>query len=54
MTYTPQAQRLMKLARRALKLERQAYDNHNHSRAFHFAIKLERLTSLAIKANRED
>lgn len=52
MTYTPRAQRLMKLARHALKLERQAFEAGNHARAFHFLMKIDRFSGLAIEANR--
>lgn len=50
MTYTPRAQRLMKLARRAGDLEIYAYVDGNISRANHFLRKMNSLTKLAIQA----
>lgn len=50
MTYTPRAQRLMKLARIAGDLEFFAYMDCNRQRADHFMRKMNALTRLAIKA----
>lgn len=50
MTYTPKAQRLMKLAQRAGELEVAAYDAGCRERAYHFMQKMNRLTKLAIHA----
>lgn len=48
--YTPRAQRLMELARRAGDLEFYAYVAFNRPRAYHFMRKMNRLTQLAIQA----
>lgn len=50
MTYTPRAQRLMELARRAGDLEFEAYVAFNRHRAYHFLRKMNALTKLAIEA----
>lgn len=50
MTYTPQAQRLMKLAKRAGDLEFYAYVDNKMSRANHFMRKMNALTKLAYMA----
>lgn len=50
MTYTPRAQRLINLARRAGQLEFEAYMAFNRERAYHFMRKMNKLTQLAIKA----
>lgn len=50
MTYTPRAQRLMKLARIAGDLEFFAYMDCNRSRADHFMRKMNALTRLAYQA----
>ena len=50
MNYTPRAQRLMKLARRAGNLEFDAYLDGNKTRAIHFMRKMYSLTQLAIQA----
>lgn len=50
MTYTPRAQRLMELAKRAGDLEFDAYMAFNRDRAIHFMRKMNRLTQLAIHA----
>lgn len=50
MTYTPRAQRLMELARRAGDLEFDAYMAFNRPRAIHFMRKMNALTKLAYQA----
>lgn len=50
MTYTPRAQRLMKLARRAGDLEFFAYMDCNRQRAEHFLRKLYAFNRLANQA----
>lgn len=50
MTYTPWAQRLMKLAQRAGNLEFDAYMAFNRERAYHFMRKMNKFTRLAIQA----
>lgn len=50
MTYTPQAQRLMLLAKRAGELEFYAYVDGNIKRANHFMRKMNALTKLAYLA----
>lgn len=50
MTYTPRAQRLMELARRAGVLEFEAYMAFNRPRAIHFMRKMNTLTKLAYQA----
>lgn len=50
MTYTPRAQRQMKLARRAGDLEFEAYMAFNRERAYHFMRKMNSLTRLAYQA----
>jgi hypothetical protein len=50
MTYTPRAQRLMMLARRAGNLEYDAYMAFNRPRAYYFMRKMNALTKLAIEA----
>lgn len=50
MTYTPRAQRLMRLSSIAGKLEYEAYMAFNRHRAIHFMRKMNHLTKLAIQA----
>lgn len=50
MTYTPRAQRLMKLARIAGDLEFFAYMDCNRSRAEHFMRRMNHFTRLAYLA----